>query len=223
MMPKRSGTAPAALLLTVGFLVSLPVASEVVGQTAGARQGSGPMLVKAPGAGSLSAISKLLIVVQPAGTLHSQIVEDILAAEMMAAALTVISREKSISTELELLEKIEKEAKSEEDDGKNSESDADENTENESGPLGSARAAGANAIVSVTVLTDVVQRNVYDEKLGRVTEVRSQQVVLAVSCTVVRVSDGALLAAGCTDYSGKATTIVPAARGLGASLRELLR
>lgn len=223
MMLKRSSTAPAALLTTVGFLVSLPVVSEVAGQTVGARLSESTGLIKAPDAGSLSAMRKLLIVVQPAGTLHSQIVEDAISVEMMTAGLTVISRERSVSIELALLQKAEKEAENKGQDEKGSESDADEANKNEVGPLGIAKATGADAIVSVTVLTDVVQHNIYDGQLGRVTEVRSEQVVLAVSCTVVRVSDGALLAAGCTDYSDKATSIVPAARSLGASLRELLR
>ena len=222
-MAKRSSIHPAVFSLASAFLVSLPVVSEVLGQTAGARQGGSPGLVKAPNADSLTAISRLLIVVQPAGTLHSQIVEDVLAAEMMSAGLTVISREKSVDTELQLLEKVEKEAESEGEDEQESKADTNEDNKTQVGPLGTAKATGADAIVSVTLLTDVVQRNIYDKQLGRVTEVKSEQVVLAVSCTVVRVSDGALLAAGCTDYSDKAMTIIPAARSLGASLRGLLR
>lgn len=224
----RTGT---AMLLTVGLSNCLLVGSDAAAQTAGTSQGGRPALVKAPGAEALGAMNKLLVVVQPAGTIHGQIVEDALAAEMMTDGLTVVSREKRQSAELKLLEEAAEEAESagqEEPEAaagveEESKADAEKENKEDMGLLGTAKATGADAIVSVTVLTDAVQHNVYDEQLGRVTQVKSEQVVLAVSCTVVRVSDGALLAAGCTDYSDAPTTFVPAARSLGASLRELLR
>ena len=229
MMPRRSTNSAAALLLVVASLAGLPVTQNAAAQTAGTRQAGRSTLVKAPNAGSLSPIGRLLIIVQPAGTLHSQVVEDALAAEMMAAGLTLVSREKSQSAELKLLEKAAAQEESAAQEKPEDKAAADEQSKEEDQEkedvslLGIAKAAGADVIVSVTVLTDVVQRNVFDERAGRVTQVRSEQVVLAVSCTVVRVSDGELLAAGCTDYAGTATTIVPAARHLGAALLKLLR
>ena len=85
-----------------------------------------------------------------------------------------------------------------------------------------ARVADANAIVTVTVLTELVQQNVFNNDTGRIKEVRSEQTVKAISITLVDADKGELLACGYANYSS-GSGIADAASEVGKEIVKIVR
>jgi len=181
------------------------------------------MLIKSPTGSSAKAVKDVLLVVQPNDMLHSQVIQDALAAELMSAGVTIVSRERHLSVELEQF------AASEREDEKEPQGAAKApkpDKKSGTGPLEIAKASGATFIVTMTILGDTIQRNVYEPQTARIAEVRTEQVIRSVSCAVVRVSNGELVACGYCDYAGgeKTITVTRVANEWGKALaRQLLQ
>jgi len=202
-----------AALVVISLLVGLCAADP------GERGGEGRLnLVAGPAAKGLRPKGKVLILFEPRGAAPSQVLEDAVSAELISAGTQVVSREKRFAVEVERLKAAGREVDEGEEKGR-----SEKEKEGFPGLLGVAREAGAELLILATALVDVVQRNVYDEQTGRPAEVRSEQVIQAVSCTVVRVRDGELLAAGCADYSTDPRRVVPVGREVGKAVVALLR
>jgi len=163
-----------------------------------------------------------LIIASPVGSLQSQLIEDVLSVELMLNGISVISREKKIKTETGKLAVIEQKLRAMAVAEPN-ETSIDPNIQPIEA-LGLAKECGVHAIITITVLEDVVQRNIYSNNpTHQIAEVRSEQVIQALSWTIVGVGDGELLAAGYIDNSENPQRAVPAAQDLGRAITQVIR
>jgi hypothetical protein len=168
-------------------------------------------------------IKKVLVIIAPTATLQSQVCEDVLAVEFMSTRIDVVSREKREREQTQQLIEADRVVKSAEQAGEStSAKDSDESNKNIVDILSVAKAMGSHALVTARLLTDTIQRNIYDTESGRVKELRTELLVKAVSVTVVEVEEGNLLLAGFLVYSD-GVSLLTAAKEIGEGLVEQLR
>ena len=158
----------------------------------------------------LANVRELFVMVSLAGAVGSQVAEDALAVELMAGGFAVVSRERWAREERRQLEAAD--AKAGEDPESTTLIDI----------LDVTKACGADAILSVSVLAELVQKNVYGGDQPTVDEVRSVEAIRSAAATLVRVEDGKLMVAGSAEFENP-PSVIALSRMLGQGLIEQLK
>ncbi len=160
-------------------------------------------------------IDRVLLIVHPGDSLVSQVMEDIVTKELMSAGLSVVSREQhALISAQELVKQDQLSATT---------APAAESSQEIVDLTKIARAAGANAIVTITALTNVIQSNVYNAS-GRIDKVVSRQIPEAISLTIVNAHSGELLISAYEDYTpDQDVSIAKASVEIGSALGRLLK
>ena len=171
--------------------------------------------VKSPDVGSKD-IKRVIVLVYPLDSLSSQAMEDIVTTELMMANIDVVSRQKRTIISAEQL------SKKQQPKDKDEKSTDSSNSEEVFDITKIARLSTADAIVTITVLSELVQQNIFDNSTGRIKQVHSKQVVTAATLTIVGASDGKLLASGYADYD-LGENIVKTASDMGKEIVKIVR
>jgi hypothetical protein len=172
----------------------------------------------------LTKIQRVLIVADSDVTVASQFCEDVLAVELMASRISVVSREKRDREQL--LKLVEFQERTDEQSQSSRDSAPKSAIRKVSHSLADLVAVGevtkADALIVVTLVADTAQQNFYNGDPVRVVEVRDDLSVRASSVTVVEVGTGRLLLAGFVGYPN-GTPLLKAARDIGQGLIKQLR
>ena len=184
---------------------------------AGSSNSAGQMVSAKSSGWADSKVGKVLLITYPLDSLDSQVIEDILTTELMLSRVAVVSREQRSLISAEQLSK-----QGTPEPEKDSSEAKDDTNEEILDITRIARAAGADAIITLTMLGQVVQRNVFDSETGQVTEVHSEQLVRAISMTLVGVDKGQLLAAGYASYPSP-LNIAEAASHVGKEIVKIIQ
>lgn len=171
--------------------------------------------VKSPDVGSKD-IKRVIVLVYPLDSLSSQAMEDIVTTELMMANIDVVSRQKRTIISAEQL------SKKQQPKDKDEKSTDSSNSEEVLDITKIARLSTADAIVTITVLSELVQQNIFDNSTGRIKQVHSKQVVTTATLTIVDASDGKLLASGYADYD-LGENIVKTASDMGKEIVKIVR
>jgi len=159
---------------------------------------------------ALAKVQKVLVIASPELGLVSEFFEDVLAAELMASKISVVSREKRDREQLLKLTELDQ-------------ADAKEKPKKEVVDLLKVgELTQADALVVVMLIADTIQQNVFDTDGARVTAVQPEISVRACSVSVTEVSSGRLLLAGFVGYDA-GTSLVKAAQDVSKGLVQQLR
>jgi len=189
------------------LLASLLLSLGVITPLGGAEPSEETKISRTPARKTVK-IRRVMIIVQPTGALSSQVMEDAVAAELIAADYGVVSREQRgliMAKQMARPQPTTAPGRTDRDEG--SVTDITQ----------VAREAKADAIVTISVLTDVVQRNLFDKDTQRVKEVLSQQVVQGFSLALAEAAGGELLAVG----TGRFASAPPVADAAGVVARTV--
>jgi hypothetical protein len=160
-------------------------------------------------------MQRVLVVTYSDANVASQFCEDVLAVELMAARISVVSREKRDREQLLRLVELEEPGGTEQS-----------KTARPKDKLADLFAVGestqADALIVVTLVADTVQQNVFDGTPNRVSEVRNSLSIHSASVTVVEVGTGRLVLAGFVGYATGAP-LLRAAQDIGQGLVQQLR
>lgn len=200
------------LLLIMLILVFAPVRSLPANRP---NKGTNITTAKSPDIGSKD-IKRVIILVYPLDSLSSQAIEDIVTTELMMANINVVSRQKRTIISAEQL------SKKQQPKDKDEKSTDQSNSEEVLDITKIARLSAADAIVTITVLSELVQQNIFDNQTGRIKQVHSKQVVTTATLTIVDASEGKLLASGYADYD-LGENIVKAASDIGKEIVKIVR
>ena len=200
------------LLLIMLIFVFAPVRSLQANQS---NKGPNITIAKSPDVDSKD-INRVIILVYPLDSLSSQAIEDIVTTELMTANINVVSRQKRTVISAEQL------SKKQQPKDKDEKSKDQSNSEEVLDITKIARLSAADAIVTITVLSELVQQNIFDNQTGRIKQVHSKQVVTTATLTIVDASDGKLLASGYADYD-LGENIVKTAGDIGKVLVKIVQ
>jgi hypothetical protein len=163
----------------------------------------------------LGRIQRVLVVTYSDANVASQFCEDVLAVELMAARISVVSREKRDREQLLRLVEIE-------ESGDTGQGKATKPKDKLADLFAVGESTQADALIVVTLVADTVQQNVFDGAPNRVSEVRNSLSVHLASVTVVEVGTGRLFLAGFVGYATGAS-LLRAAQDIGQGLVQQLR
>lgn len=140
----------------------------------------------------VSQIDCVLVSVEPVASIEGKLLEDAITVELFLSNTKVVGRAKTVQLTNELARKHR--SKVEKEGDPNDEADVPVDF------LQVAKAGGAQAVLSVTVLANQIQMNVYDKTTARVQEVQSVFRIHMVSMTLVDTTSGDILAAAIAEY-----------------------